>query len=290
LRTIELLGKIIITADIETKTGLYIGGMSSWLEIAGIDKLVVRNSVTGLPYIPGSSMRGKLRSLIEKDLGKEQNKVIKKPDVYIHECNDETNYSSCEVCQIFGVSHRVDPEGNFSYPSRLLVRDIPLDPGRKKEGRTKSIAELNTDFPYSELKWEATIDRITSSAVPRQFERVPAEVIFSPCEFIFNLFIPQDVILLWYFIHGLVMLEHDYLGGMGSRGYGKIKFKNIKIIVKSRKYRDLLEGLEKEPEETAILEELNIASIDYLKSIEGKFRIKPYKTGIKSILEKWIFK
>lgn len=264
--------------------------MSSWLEIAGIDKLVVRNSVTGLPYIPGSSLRGKLRSLIEKELGKEQNKVIKKPDVYIHECHDEANYSSCEVCQMFGVSHSIDPEGNFSYPSRLLVRDIPLSPDRKKEGRAKSFSELNTDFPYSELKWEATIDRITSSAVPRQFERVPAEVIFSPLEFIFNLFIPQDVLLLWYFIQGLTLLEYDYLGGMGSRGYGKINFKNIRIKVKSRKYRDILEGLEINPEEYNLLEELNIASLDYLKSIEGKFKIKPYKTGIKSILEKWIFK
>ncbi|HPZ07330.1 MAG TPA: type III-A CRISPR-associated RAMP protein Csm3 [Candidatus Eremiobacteraeota bacterium] len=290
MRTIEFIGKIIITGDIETRSGLYIGGMSSWLEIAGLDKLVIRNSITNLPYIPGSSLRGKLRSLIEKELGKEQNKVIKKPDVYIHECQDESSYSTCEVCQIFGISHKIDPEGKFSYPSRLIVRDVPLDPYKKKKGKSKSLKELNTDFPYTELKWEATIDRITSSAVPRQFERVPAEVIFSPFEFIFNLFTPQDMGLLWNFFQGLILLEHDYLGGMGSRGYGKIKFTNIEIRVKSRKYQDILEVLERKSEEDTETNIETLTSLEQLKSLEGKFKTKPYKTGIKSILEKWIFK
>ena len=171
MRTIELLGKVIFTGDIETKTGLYIGGVSSWMEFTGVDKLVVRNSLSGLPYIPGSSLRGKLRSLIEKEAGKRQNKVIKQPDVYIHECEDKENYNTCEVCQIFGVSRKIDPAGEFSFPTRLLVRDVPLDPDRKDNGRNKSLSELETDFPYTELKWEATIDRITSSAVPRQFEK-----------------------------------------------------------------------------------------------------------------------
>jgi CRISPR-associated protein Csm3 len=292
LRTIELLAKVIITGDIETKTGLYIGGTGSWLEFAGIDKLVVRNPVTGFPYIPGSSVRGKIRSLLEKELGKEQNKAIKKPDVYIHECHDKESYSNCEVCQLFGVSRSVDPEGDFAYPSRLLVRDIPLDPYRKKEGRSKSLSQVETDFPYTELKWEATIDRITSSAVPRQFERVPAEVIFSPFEFVLNLFSPHDVILLWHFSQGLVLLENDYLGGMGSRGYGKISFTNISIKVKSRIYYDILSVLEKKPgeEPNKYIEELNIASLNQLTALEGKFKARPFKTGIKSILEKWIFK
>ena len=288
MRKIELLGKIIITGDIETKTGLHIGGLSSWLEIAGIDKLIIRNPVNHMPYIPGSSIRGKIRSLLEKDLGKEQNKLIKKPDVYIHECQDEKSYLTCELCQLFGISRRVDPEAGFAYPSRLLIRDIALDPFKKKENRPCSLAELNTDFPYTELKWEATIDRITSAAVPRQFERVPAEAIFSPFEFVFNVFFPADMLLLWYFIQSLILLEHDYLGGMGSRGYGKIGFSDINIKILSRNYYDIMSTLEITGKTDFL--DLNISSLEHLKMIEGKFKSKPFKASIKSILEKWIFK
>jgi len=292
LRTIQLLAKIIITGDIETRTGLYIGGLSSLLEFAGVDKLVVRNSVTGLPYIPGSSLKGKIRALLEREMGKSQNKSIKKPDVYIHECEDRESYGSCEICQIFGVSRRLDPAGEFSYPTRLLVRDVHLDPYKKKKKRNKNLAELDTDFPYTELKWEATIDRITSATVPRQFERIPAEVVFSPFELIFNIFTPKDVLLLEHLSRGLILLEDDYLGGMGSRGYGKIAFKNIMIKVKSRNYYDVLSVLETDPEDTEDinLEDLSIASQEKLNTLEGKFKLKPFKAGIKSILEKWIFK
>lgn len=292
MRNIELLAKIIITGDIETKTGLYIGGISSWLEFAGVDKLVVRNPVNGLPYIPGSSLRGKLRALLEKELGKSQNKIIKKPDVYIHECQEKESYNSCEICQIFGASRSVDPEREFIYPSRLLVRDIPLAPYKKKEEKDKTFAQIDTDFPYTELKWEATIDRITSSAVPRQFERVPAEVIFSPFELVFNIFTAQDILLPWYLIQGLMILENDYLGGMGSRGYGKVSFINLNIKVRSRNYSDILSVLEKKPDKDkeTPLEDLTMASMEQLKALESKLKTKPFKAGIKSILEKWIFK
>src|SRR6185295_12787452 len=100
-----LKGKVIVTGDIEALTGLHIGGASAGLDIGGIDNPIIRNPVSREPYIPGSSLRGKMRSLLDKHLGNDANKFIhRNPDVRVHECESEDSYSSCAVCQIFGVT------------------------------------------------------------------------------------------------------------------------------------------------------------------------------------------
>jgi CRISPR-associated protein Csm3 len=97
-------------------------------------------------------------------------------------------------------------------------------------------------LPFTEVKWEATIDRITSAAVPRQNERVPAEAVFAPFELVYSLYdlngtgCQEDIDRLQYVFKGMELLEDDYLGGYGSRGAGKITFTNVAVLFKSHAY------------------------------------------------------
>jgi CRISPR-associated protein Csm3 len=60
--------KLLIKGEIEVVTGLHIGGSSSYSAIGAVDSPVVRDSVTGNPIIPGSSLKGKMRALLQKNL------------------------------------------------------------------------------------------------------------------------------------------------------------------------------------------------------------------------------
>ncbi len=122
-----------------------------------MDNPVVRDPMTQMPYIPGSSLKGKMRSLLEKREGRPLNQRI--GDVRIHMCNDGQEYERCAVCHIFGLPGHVD----HAQPTRLLVRDVPLS-----EASAERMRGLDLDAPYTEVKWEVAIDRITSAANPRQ--------------------------------------------------------------------------------------------------------------------------
>lgn len=222
---IKLYGRIFITAYIKTVTGLHIGGSGAGLEIGGVDNEVIRNPLNNQPYIPGSSLRGKMRSQTEKALGAPQNNSM--GQVTIHVCQNEADFKAnggCPVCYIFGLPG----EHDFSEPGRLLVRDISLTPD--------SIADLNnakTDLPYAELKTEVAIDRVTSAAVPRTLERVPAGAIFGPAELVFSIYGIADFNRLEHTFNALQLVEDDYLGGSGSRGSGKVQFFDIKVSARS---------------------------------------------------------
>jgi CRISPR-associated protein Csm3 len=239
--SITLHGKVIITGDIESVTGLHIGGAASGLDIGGIDNPIIRHPVTREPYIPGSSLRGKMRSLLDRQSGNEANQMIRQqePQVRVHECDNESQYAKCHVCQIFGLTPGDKRKGwTRIKPTRLLVRDVLLSKDREKN----PLLNAKTDLPFTEVKWEATIDRITSAAVPRQNERVPPGALFSPFELVYSLYdlngegVKNDVIWLTQVFKAMELLEDDYLGGYGSRGAGKIAFKNIKVVYKSRRY------------------------------------------------------
>lgn len=58
-------GKFIISGILECVTGTRIGGTQEKFEIGGIDNPVIKDPLTDLPYIPGSSLKGKLRHLLE---------------------------------------------------------------------------------------------------------------------------------------------------------------------------------------------------------------------------------
>ena len=227
--SITLTGKLIIEGTVRTITGLHIGGAATGLEIGGVDNIVVRNSLDNRPYIPGSSLKGKMRSLLERRLGRPLNRYISRGrvEVRIHECDDEHTYRTCDLCKVFGVAG----DQPFATPTRLYVRDVPLN--EEDAGR---LEQMDTEFPYTEIKWEAAIDRVTSAAVPRQFERVPAGICFSPLQMVFNFYQGDDLALLRRLFEALELLEDDYLGGMGTRGYGRIAFEELTLILRPAAY------------------------------------------------------
>jgi CRISPR-associated protein Csm3 len=229
---INLYGRIIITTDIEAVTGLHIGGSSVGLEIGGLDKAVIRNPLTNQPYIPGSSLRGKMRSNMEKTLGLRQNNKI--GQVIIHTCKKPEEYNAnggCPVCHVFGVPGEVEATG----PTLLVVRDVALT-----AASANALEKIKTDLPFAELKTEVAIDRVTSAATPRTLERVPAGAVFGPAELVFSIYNRADFARLKYVLQALQLVEDDYLGGSGSRGSGKVRFTNINVTARTAKdYADV---------------------------------------------------
>ena len=199
----QLIKKIKIQTSITLVTGLHIGGSSDNVEIGGIDNPVIKLATRGNePYIPGSSLKGKMRCLLEQAAGA--------PKVGMDQ----------KVNNLFGIteSRTLNTDNK---PSKLIVRDAILS----KESKEALLACDNLDMPYTENKWENVIDRTKGVAEhPRQSERVPAGAVFN-AEFVLNIWDDDnEQELMALFEKGIRLLENDYLGGSGSRGYGQIKF------------------------------------------------------------------
>ena len=250
-KKIKLYGRIFIHGTIIAQTGLHIGGTETAVSIGGVDNTVIRDPLTGRPYIPGSSLKGKMRSLTEKFDGLPQNQRIGS-DVYIHVAQTAQEYQASDVSHIYGI-----PANDFSLPTRLAVRDIPLtDPS------AAALDAARTDLPYTEVKTEVAIDRVTAAATPRQLERVPAGAKFGPMEIVFSLFDAGDVGRFRRVLDGLQYVEDDYLGGSGTRGSGKVAFTNLEVILKAKDaYHD--------PETLAVSEDLARLT-DQLDTIQAK--------------------
>lgn len=237
--------KIFVSGHITAHTGLHVGGSSTEMSIGGADSVVIRNPITNHPYIPGSSLRGKMRSLFEK--ARKELTFVMKNDERVTDINELKeklkNGAKLKSCgpsidpeaiasKLFGVS--VDAQRDESpIPQRLIVRDAKLkNPDELKKAK-------NTDMPLTEVKTEVNIDRITSKAHPRQIERVPAGAKFD-FEFVLTLFEGDDQNeYLNYLYECMSLLEDDYLGGHGARGYGKVKFCIDKIELRTAEaYRE----------------------------------------------------
>lgn len=210
-----------LSGIIEVVTGLHIGAGNNAIEIGGMDNPVVRNPLTNKPYIPGSSLKGKMRSIAEWFYGKMS--LNKETPGAVCDCGN----ANCKICRVFGTNAASTDEQRKNAiqrgPTRLIVRDAQL---------------VNSDEVdvLIEEKWENTINRITATANPRQIERVVPGTQFS-----FDLSYRvisnnedttmdeeyfENVVLL-----SLYLLELDYLGGGGSRGNGKILFKSLNLDV-----------------------------------------------------------
>ncbi|MEA5259536.1 type III-A CRISPR-associated RAMP protein Csm3 [Arcicella aquatica] len=214
----KLIKKIIITGEIHAKTGLMIGGSNTAMGIGGPDKTVIRNPITKQPYIPGSSLKGKMRSLLELSFGNIGSKKMGKVE------NGPSEDPTHKTTVLFG-SARTDGQQR---PSRIICRDgFLLNPNELK----------NTDLPFTEAKTEVVIDRITSAAMPRTFERVPAGAKFS-LNIVINVFDddPFRDELQTLTFKALQLVQDDYLGGSGSRGSGQVKIKIDRIIERTSEF------------------------------------------------------
>ena len=203
----QLVKKIKINTSITLITGLHIGGNSENVEIGGIDNPVIKLASKGdVPYIPGSSLKGKMRCLLEQAAGA--------PKVGL----------DAKVNNLFGITES-KTNNTSNQPSKIIVRDAMLS----DDSKNMLLDCDNLDMPYTENKFENVIDRVKGIAQhPRQTERVPAGAVFN-AEFIINIWDDDDEQeLLSLFEKGICLLENDYLGGSGSRGYGQIKFGEMK--------------------------------------------------------------
>jgi len=249
----KLTGKYIVTADIELVTGLHIGTSKEEVEVGGLDNPVVKDPF-GNPYIPGSSLKGKMRMLMEFHEG------LVDSSGKVHSCQKE----DCKICGLFGRAIEKKEENTQSSPifnrTRLIVRDAKLDKDSLKD------LENLLETKWTEIKYENSINRITSAANPRSQERVPAGAKFK-AEFVVNIFSEDEdqkdkkYLYLDYLLMAMELLEDDYLGGSGTRGYGKIKFKNITIKRRDASYY----SVNKETEE-------DLACGDSLKEVRNRLK------------------
>ena len=201
-----------IKGKIKVKTGLHIGAGRDTIEIGGNDNPVIKDPITGDPYIPGSSLKGKLRALLEWFEGR------------VHENQgNPCNCGNCIVCDIFGTSNK---EGRKN-PTRIIVRDAFIDKDTLEKVKTEGLMLF-------EEKYENALNRITAEANPRPIERVIPGVCFD-FEIAYKIFNENDKEdeILNKILTSMALLEEDYLGGGGSRGNGKVEFIDLKLIKKS---------------------------------------------------------
>lgn len=208
----KILETRVVRGQIEVVTGLRIGGSQETMEISGLDNPIIRNPANDEPYLPGSSIKGKLRMLSEWYFGQlPRGGDPTKPNVH------------SSTARVFGVPADKERE---SGPTRLIVRDAPLSQESRaafKEGQT----------PLTEVKTENSINRLTAMANPRPVERVVPGVKFD-FELVYRILDTGDggaedrdnfdkIVRT-----AMALLEADFLGSYGSRGCGQIRFLNLK--------------------------------------------------------------
>lgn len=204
----------VIKGIIHCETGLHIGGSQDEIEIGGVDLPVIKHPLTREPYIPGSSLKGKMRSQLEKKYGK------------IMENGEPCGCGQvdCLICRVFG------PHKNTRHslgPTRILVRDSSLT--EKTRQYFKNLA-AEKGISYLEKKTENIINRLKGTAEhPRTQERVPegTEFDFEIAVQIFD--IDNEKNIINFIKEGLMLVEQTYLGGYGSRGSGKVRFENLTL-------------------------------------------------------------
>ena len=227
----SLKGKLKINAILRLETGLHIGGASDFAPIGAVDSPFIRDPYTKQPIIPGSSLKGKIRTLLARSLS---------DTPWLNGIEDDKD----EVKVLFGTA---GDGKNGAVASRLQFTDIRLT-----EESLDRLRLMDLDTFIGEVKFENKIDRISARATPRQIERVPAGAEFA-FSVTYNVEVmnetAEDIRLL---ADGLKLLQMDYLGGSGSRGYGRVSFRNFAVEVFSlnEASRQALAGMQPELENT----------------------------------------
>ncbi|MDR1584362.1 MAG: type III-A CRISPR-associated RAMP protein Csm3 [Prevotellaceae bacterium] len=218
----KLIRKVIIKGELEVLTGLHIGGSSTSMNIGEVDLSVIKSPQDGQPIIPGSSLKGKLRSLLAKLEGSEK-----------------VDDDSKDIKDIFGGPDKKDEKGDVieTYITRLIVRDSFLT-------NSGEILKWEKEGDFTEIKWENTVNRAKGGAEhPRQLERVPKGAKFG-IEMILDVYEGEEgkdkkhSKYLPLILKAIELLEDDYLGGSGSRGYGKVSLTINKEDIKDRPAED----------------------------------------------------
>ncbi len=199
-----MYGKLEISGVIESLTGLHIGGGSQFAAIGAVDSVVIKDIQDDLPMIPGSSLKGKLRSLLSKQLS--DGKLPK-----------EHNQDDDRIKRLFGHAESKNPK-----TSRIYFSDIFMSEESREELE-------NSDMDATEIKFENTITRSTGVANPRQIERAIKGIKYN-MSLIYNIEneseIEEDFKLLKM---AFKLLQYDYLGANGSRGYGRVDIKDLDV-------------------------------------------------------------
>lgn len=219
---------IVMDMEIETVTGLHIGGSSEDLKIGGTDNPLImtrmsyKDSTIEVPYIPGSSIKGKMKSLLLTVYGARNGDKI------------EFANGHKDLEKIFGKP--AESESKEINRTRLIVRDaFPT---------TESISKvMERDGRFIEVKGENSINAVTGMANPRFIDRVVPGVKFSGSLVLQVLEVDDEDRFLKYVMEGISLLQDTYLGGQGSRGYGKV---SIKLVKKESRERDYYEKLGKD--------------------------------------------
>ena len=208
----------VLHGSFDAATGLRIGGGKETIEIGGIDSPVIRHPHTSDPYVPGSSLKGKLRCLLEWAL----HKVEAEGSVW----GSTQAPPGDPILRLFGTTNKQWREG----PGRLIFRDLALDAKWLKD-------KVDRGLPLTEAKTEVAIDRIQGKAQsfgPRTMERIPSGAQFN-FEIAFREFAVDgdegrsDRECFNRLIEAMRLLEDDALGGSGSRGYGKVVFTRVQL-------------------------------------------------------------
>jgi CRISPR-associated protein Csm3 len=293
-----LLGKVTIKSTLVVETGLHIGGGNESLDIGGVDKPVVRDPMTQYPYLPGSSIKGKLRSILERLLEKPLNRsggsgtfryesddledgytqVDKEGNQFISyqgakQCSlsrvfGSTGGSNCWIDEKIAETQGLDREGKKVIEgvqcTKIKGRNAPArlivrDAHLCKES-AEQLSKIETGLYMTEWKFENGMDRITAAANPRQLERVPAGAKFE-FEMVYTVEDAEQAVEdLQNLAIALAILEDDALGGHGSRGYGKVKFENFNFFYRSvDQYRQIVSG--QGDTKTPILQSPNTAAL-----------------------------
>ena len=201
-----MYAKIQITGIIKVVTGMHIGGSSAFAAIGAVDSPVIKDARENIPMIPGSSLKGKMRTLLAKEFNEN---MAAKPD-------DDNE----KLTRLFGTAKK-----GIVKRSRIQIADMIMT--NTEEFRQRGVQSL------TEIKFENTINRITAVANPRQIERVIRGSEFE-LDMVYEVWEqenPEIIEDMKTLAEGMKLLEYDYLGGNGSRGYGKIKFRDLTVDV-----------------------------------------------------------
>ncbi|MBW1730592.1 MAG: type III-A CRISPR-associated RAMP protein Csm3 [Deltaproteobacteria bacterium] len=213
VRMKQIKGKIFL------KSGLHIGAGDTEMKIGGTDNTVIKHPHTLEPFIPGSSLKGKIRSLLELRTGL-MGKTEGKPLSYkvLDGADESAQAEGLKILKLFGTSGADEEEAKNLGPTRCSFADCPLDENWKQRAQEDHL-------PFTEIKPENSINRISGTAEnPRFTERVPAGAEFRFSVTLKIMDADKDEDLEGLLLEGMKLLEMDALGGNGSRGYGRVQF------------------------------------------------------------------